>query len=107
MRFFVFFLLVIIPLLVIGQPTKMNSGLSNRNIEQLNGPVTLNTPCPTPSCPECIDDCVTNCNIGACLACIDANCPEDIPIDGGFIWLIIAGIALKTGQVVRRKKGRK
>ncbi len=96
----VFIVIIFVSLFVVAQPYRIqtNNGILG----------TIISPCPLPSlCLACDERCNTNgCDSEDCAQCNQDNC-NDIPIDGGLVWLLIAGIGLKMGHFVNSKRSGK
>jgi hypothetical protein len=51
--------------------------------------------------PECRDVCEDNCESLACLECLDST---QIPLDGGLLWLLLAGAGYGVKKIVDLRK---
>jgi hypothetical protein len=100
----IFLVVIFASIIVIAQPIRITKNNGNMDL--------LGEPCPVSPCLACEPVCnVEGCDIADCMACIAAaapgGCNEGIPIDGGLVWLLLAGIGLKTGHFIQSKRSGK
>lgn len=93
----VFIVIIFVSLFGVAQPIRIQGNNSPTNF--------LDAPCGVPGiCLDCIEDCSDGCDESVCAICVELNCKEEIPVDGGLLWLIIAGFGLKIGHFVKEKR---